>query len=76
MFQITVVTKNLVLTEAEKSAIIEVLISINYHIVLITKQILVVQKEISLLIGAPYSFKFLDIEKINEVKIIFLKKEM
>ena len=62
-------TQNIEMTESEKSSITEVLTSINYHIVLITKQILVVQQELSLLIGAPYSFEFLDIEKITEVKI-------
>ena len=63
------VTENLALTEVEKSTITEVLTSINVHIVSITKQILVVQQELSLLIGAPYSFKLLDVEKITEVKI-------
>ena len=62
-------TENLALTEVEKSTITEVLTSINVHIVSITKQILVVQQELSLLIGAPYSFKLLDVEKITEVKI-------
>ena len=62
------VTQSIALTEVQKSTILEVLTSINVHIVSITKQIMVVQQELSLLIGVPYSFKFLEIEKITEVK--------
>ena len=60
-------TQSIALTEVQKSTILEVLTSINLHIVSITKQIMVVQQELSLLIGVPYSFKFLEIEKITEV---------
>ena len=66
--QITVVTSCVALSEAQKSRVTITISSLNALIVSITKQIMVIQQELSLLIGAPYSASFLSMDIINLVK--------
>ena len=66
--QITVVTSCVALSDAQKSTVTVTISSLNALIVSITKQIMVIQQELSLLIGAPYSASFLSMDIINLVK--------
>ena len=60
-------TKSIVLTVTEKASLVSNIASINKLIIILTKQIMVVQHELSILIGAPYSATFLAVEKIDLV---------
>ena len=60
-------TKSIALTDAEKKEVTSNIADINKLIIVITKQIMVVQHELSILIGAPYSATFLAVEKIDLV---------
>ena len=59
--------KSITLTVTEKASLISNIASINKLIIILTKQIMVVQHELSILIGAPYSATFLAVEKIDLV---------
>ena len=69
IFQITMVTSSMALSSDEKTTISGVITSFDSLIISITKQIMVVQHDLSILIGAPYSFSLLEIEMINMVSI-------
>ena len=73
IFQITIVTSNVALSSDEKTTISGVITSFDSLIISITKQIMVVQHDLSILIGAPYSFSLLEIEMINMVSIISIR---
>ena len=64
------VTSSMALSSDEKTTISSVITSFDSLIISITKQIMVVQHDLSIIIGAPYSFSLLDIEMINMVSII------
>ena len=64
------VTSSVALSSDEKTTISSVITSFDSLIISITKQIMVVQHDLSIIIGAPYSFSLLDIEMINMVSII------
>lgn len=61
-------TKSIALTDTEKKELTSNIADINKLIIIITKQIMVVQHELSILIGAPYSATFLAVEKIDLVR--------
>ena len=67
------VTSSLALSSDEKTTISGVITSFDSLIISITKQIMVVQHDLSILIGAPYSFSLLEIEMINMVSIINIR---
>ena len=69
IFQITMVTSSMALSSDEKTTISGVITSFDSLIISITKQIMVVQHDLSIIIGAPYSFSLLEIEMINMVSI-------
>ena len=73
IFQITMVTSSMALSSDEKTTISGVITSFDSLIISITKQIMVVQHDLSILIGAPYSFSLLEIEMINMVSIINIR---
>ena len=60
-------TKSIALTSTEKASLGSNVADINKLIIILTKQIMVVQQELSILIGAPYSATFLAVEKIDLV---------
>ena len=64
------VTSSMALSSDEKTTISSVITSFDFLIISITKQIMVVQHDLSIIIGAPYSFSLLEIEMINMVSII------
>ena len=67
------VTSSVALSSDEKTTISSVITSFDSLIISITKQIMVVQHDLSIIIGAPYSFSLLEIEMINMVSIINTK---
>ena len=67
------VTSSLALSSDEKTTISGVITSFDSLIISITKQIMVVQHDLSIIIGAPYSFSLLEIEMINMVSIINIR---
>ena len=67
------VTSSVALSSDEKTTISSVITSFDSLIISITKQIMVVQHDLSIIIGAPYSFSLLDIEMINMVSIIYTR---
>ena len=67
------VTSSVALSSDEKTTISSVITSFDSLIISITKQIMVVQHDLSIIIGAPYSFSLLDIEMINMVSIINIR---
>ena len=73
IFQITMVTSSMALSSDEKTTISGVITSFDSLIISITKQIMVVQHDLSIIIGAPYSFSLLEIEMINMVSIINIR---
>ena len=60
-------TKSIALTSTEKTSLSSNIADLNKLIIILTKQIMVVQQELSILIGAPYSATFLAVEKIDLV---------
>ena len=60
-------TKSKALSAAEKTTLSSNIASLNHLIIIITKQILVVQQDLSILIGAPYPATFLAVKKIDLV---------
>lgn len=67
------VTRSMALSSDEKTTISGVITSFDSLIISITKQIMVVQHDLSIIIGAPYSFSLLEIEMINMVSIINIR---
>ena len=67
------VTSSMALSSDEKTTISGVITSFDSLIISITKQIMVVQHDLSILIGAPISFSLLEIEMINMVSIINIR---
>ena len=61
-------TKSIALTSTEKTSLGSNVADLNKLIIILTKQIMVVQQELSILIGAPYSATFLAVEKIDLVQ--------
>ena len=60
-------TKSIALTSTERTSLVSNIADLNKLIIILTKQIMVVQQELSILIGAPYSATFLAVEKIDLV---------
>ena len=59
--------KSIALTSTERTSLVSNIADLNKLIIILTKQIMVVQQELSILIGAPYSATFLAVEKIDLV---------
>ena len=59
--------KSIALTSTERTSLVSNIADLNKLIIILTKQIMVVQHELSILIGAPYSATFLAVEKIDLV---------